>query len=214
MKATISKKLQNYTLLALTGSLLLPTGCKKDEAEPDNPNVEFIDIEDIVVDATTASVEDYQSLDINKDGINDFEIYAYNASYEGNVYKLTGIYTSEDDSEGDTFNRVASRKVSSPFTEGEFLYFASEVGKGQDVKALTFNDDYAITSANYVYDSKSIVDGLQGKGDKYIAVSFKVGSGSHFGWLKVNVDANATKITIKEVAYNKVPGETLKAGEK
>lgn len=214
MKAILSKKLQNYTLLALTGSLLLPTGCKKDEAEPDNPNVEFIDIEDIVVDGSlSASDEDFKNIDINRDGINDFVVYSYNGSYDGETYKYTLIESAEDDGTyGD--NKIATRKIVSPFDSEDFYYFALEVGKGQSIKDLDFEKNQAVTSVLYTTYGEKLEDGLQGKGDKYIGVKFKIGSSIHFGWIKVNVDKNITKITIKEVAYNKISGETLKAGEK
>lgn len=211
MSNNLTKKLQNYTLLAVTGSLILNTGCKKDDEEKpaENSNVEFIDITDIVVDATTATPEEGVKLDINKDGVDDIAIYAYNETYEGNLYQYTSVDVLADGAS------VATRKVAAPLLEDGYNYYmASDLAANQDIKGASFLNEYGFTSIYNTYGGEKFKDGLQGKGDKYVGVKFKIGEATHYGWLKVNVDANGVKITVKEAAYNKVADETLKAGEK
>ena len=201
MKNTLTKRLQNYALLAAAGSMMLNSGCKKDEETTDDPNVEYIDIPDIVVDATTSG-EDNANLDINKDGVDDIYIAA---AFESSNYAYTYLYALTGGS------GVASTPVS---FQGENYAFAFDVAKGQSIKEVPYFSGYAYTSLIYKDGDFNFNEGFQGKGDKYVGVRFKIGSGTHFGWLKVNVANNAGKITIKEVAYNKVAGETLNAGDK
>lgn len=184
------------------------TGCKKDDDENDseNPNVEFIDVTDIVADATgKEGGTDEVEFDINKDGINDFALYSDN--YSDGEFTLIHALT-----EGSS---VAVKTIIVP--SDEEINFALELTNGQDIKGLNFNSNeggYGHTSALYDYEGITFSEGIHGKGDKLIGVKFRIGTAIHYGWLKVNVDANALKITLKEVAYNKVAGETLKAGEK
>ncbi|OMP30591.1 T9SS type A sorting domain-containing protein [Mangrovimonas sp. DI 80] len=47
--------------------------------------------------------------------------------------------------------------------------------------------------------------------NKYVGLRFKLGSNTHYGW--VRLDVNANNITIKDYAYNTTPGESINAGQ-
>jgi hypothetical protein len=63
----------------------------------------------------------------------------------------------------------------------------------------------------YYYGNQSPWLGAQ---SKYLGVRFQIGSNVHYGWLRLDVDDKASKITLKDYAYNTVPFEGLTAGEK
>ena len=44
-----------------------------------------------------------------------------------------------------------------------------------------------------------------GQNDKYLGFKFTVGTGTHYGWARLSVAADATTITIKEYAFNATP---------
>jgi hypothetical protein len=44
-----------------------------------------------------------------------------------------------------------------------------------------------------------------GQNDKYLGFKFTVGTGTHYGWARLDVAADATTITIKEYAFNATP---------
>ncbi len=47
----------------------------------------------------------------------------------------------------------------------------------------------------------------------YIGVSFKKNTGTHYGWIKVQTNSNASTITVLAAAYNATPGASIAAGE-
>ena len=56
--------------------------------------------------------------------------------------------------------------------------------------------------------------GIAGQGDKFIAFRNGTGSSFKYGWMKVNVAANANSITIKEVAMSNIFNKVIKVGAK
>lgn len=49
--------------------------------------------------------------------------------------------------------------------------------------------------------------------DKYLALQFKIGANTHYGWVRLDGGAAVSSITIKDYAYNDTPNESLKAGQ-
>ena len=52
-----------------------------------------------------------------------------------------------------------------------------------------------------------------GQTDKFMGVSFTNGSGTHYGWVRLDVASDATSITIKDYAYNDTPDGPIMAGQ-
>lgn len=207
MNSLIAKKIQSYTLLAMTGSLFLNTGCKKDDGtnknenfqDPSKVDIEFYDINDISVEALLGN-SDYKLIDINRDGTDDFVLSSNYYEYD----KYTNIYGIKD------VNEISIKNVE---INNNMYLIAKDLSSNDDVKFEDFYY-YAYTSLEFSIGNSKFSEGFQGKGDKIIGVKFMIKDNIHFGWLKVNVDKNAKKLTLKEVAYNKVAGETIKAGQK
>lgn len=207
MKNNINLRIHSYTLLAMSSSLFFSTGCKKDDEENNgkgtnsiNSNIEFFDIDDIYVEASSnTNNEDIIEFDINKDGVNDFSLNSYNY-FDANEY-LTSIHGLNVE------NGIGSEVVN---IGGSGLNFVKSISDEEDVKNLNFNH-YVYTGTQY---AGYYTEGIIGKGDKLIGVKFIIKNQTHYGWLKINADNNALKLTLKEMAYNKIAGETIKAGQK
>jgi hypothetical protein len=52
-----------------------------------------------------------------------------------------------------------------------------------------------------------------GQTDKYLGFKFTVGSGTHYGWARLDVAANAETITIKQYAFNATPDGAINTCE-
>jgi hypothetical protein len=52
-----------------------------------------------------------------------------------------------------------------------------------------------------------------GQNDKYLGFKFTVGTGTHYGWARLSVAANAETITIKEYAFNATPDGAINTCE-
>ena len=49
--------------------------------------------------------------------------------------------------------------------------------------------------------------------DRYLAIRFSLGGDWYYGWVRVSVSAGANSFTIRDYAYNGVPGEGILAGD-
>jgi hypothetical protein len=63
-----------------------------------------------------------------------------------------------------------------------------------------------------VYGSYSIGNWI-GVNDKYMGVRFRIGTNTHYGWVRLSVSAGADTITIKDYAYQTLPGVGITAGQ-
>lgn len=49
--------------------------------------------------------------------------------------------------------------------------------------------------------------------DRYLALRFSLGGDWYYGWVRVSVSSGASSFTIRDYAYNSVPGEGILAGD-
>lgn len=63
-----------------------------------------------------------------------------------------------------------------------------------------------------VYGSYSIGNWL-GVNDKYLGVRFRIGANTHYGWVRLSVTPGADTVTIKDYAYQTLPGVGITAGQ-
>jgi len=52
-----------------------------------------------------------------------------------------------------------------------------------------------------------------GANNMYAGLKFMIGSNTHYGWVRMSVDANVTQVTIKDYAYEATAGEGILAGD-
>ncbi|MEX1190369.1 MAG: hypothetical protein WEA99_00255 [Brumimicrobium sp.] len=66
---------------------------------------------------------------------------------------------------------------------------------------------------NYVLSTSFGVGEFKGSGDKYLGFRLEKGSGYIYGWFLVNCSEKSDHLEIKEYAYNKTAGNSIKAGQ-
>lgn len=52
-----------------------------------------------------------------------------------------------------------------------------------------------------------------GAQDKYLPLRFEISGQTHYGWVRLDVDANAKSFTVKDYAYNTTPNQKILAGQ-
>lgn len=52
-----------------------------------------------------------------------------------------------------------------------------------------------------------------GAGDKYLPLKFDIGLNTHYGWVRINVNATCTQYIVKDYAYNATAGQMILAGQ-
>jgi hypothetical protein len=68
------------------------------------------------------------------------------------------------------------------------------------IPAFSYTTDY--TAGNFL-----------GAVDKFVGTKFTAGANTHYGWVRVDVAADASTITIKDHAFNATPNGTINAGQ-
>ena len=92
---------------------------------------------------------------------------------------------------------------------------------------ISFNGD-SISFTNTGWQNQAVNNGVQylgvvygsstyanwvGVNDKYLGVRFSIGANTHYGWVRLSVSASVANITIKDYAYQTLPGVGITAGQ-
>jgi len=72
-----------------------------------------------------------------------------------------------------------------------------------------FNPVYGMVTNTNTYTYGEFPDGQ----DKFIGIKFDISGGTHYGWVRVNLNTNADQITIKDWAYETTPDEPIFTGD-
>ncbi len=185
-------------------ALVLPAfiSCKK-EKESDNPNVNHRTV-NLEMKVSSYNAESDMSIDINDDGMLDFEI-------ELDLYR-------DSDNELEYYAEIDYEQ-----TGNEII--TQEIDGYEYIKTLNKNDLISGGSSTwYGYATIFELDrdpgnpeekyGFAGNGDMLIGVRFMIGTERHYGWMKINAAADYKSIIVKEVAYEIRPNVEVRAGEK
>lgn len=84
-------------------------------------------------------------------------------------------------------------------------------------KIFTSGAEISSTSAGWQGSVANETGGdiVAGSGDKYVGIRVKLSDNTtHYGWMLINYASNGLTVTLKEVAYNNVANESIKAGQK
>jgi hypothetical protein len=76
---------------------------------------------------------------------------------------------------------------------------------GANGGTAAFGYDLVVQPINYPLSGGAWL----GLSDKYLGVKFTAASGTHYGWVKLSVAANAETITVKEYAFNATPDAAI-----
>jgi hypothetical protein len=145
-------------------------------------------------------------LDLNKDGIVDFEIYNYSyvsasSSYRANYISANG---SNEILATNTFFSSYNFPAAIALNSGENI----EVNPGfWSTSGILFGEG---TYSGY----SNKVGKWQGAVDKYVGLKFKVDNNTHYGWARLDVANDGSSFTIKDFAYEMSPDKKIIAGMK
>lgn len=164
----------------------------------------YHDIDDITIEQG-----DTLSLDLDGDGTRDF-------IFRVGEFSITGSWTY-----GLMFGDITYLGIGGPSNKAicvtsAYYYNAVALDYGQTIgstgnfagSAASYND--AVLAADFF----GTYYGYFGNaGDKYIGVQFKIGTGLHYGWIRVNVSVHPITITLKDYAYDGTPDMPIVAGD-
>ncbi|MBC8173689.1 MAG: hypothetical protein H7X71_07275 [Chitinophagales bacterium] len=84
---------------------------------------------------------------------------------------------------------------------------------------VSYNSQSIVYSLFYKFDTglsyQVLDDGFWfgGETDKYMGVRFYIGANQHYGWIRMDVSADNKVVTIKDFAFDNIPGDPILAGE-
>jgi len=189
-------------IITLIAMVVLAVSCKK-EKEADNPNINHRTV-NLEMKVSSYNAESEMSIDINDDGMLDFEI------------ELDLFRDSDNDLE-------YYAEIDYEQTGNEIL--TQEMNSDEYIKTLNRNDLVSGGSSIwYSYATIFELDrdpgnpeekyGFAGNGDVLIGIRFMIGTQLHYGWMKINAASDYKSIIVKEVAYDIRPNVEVRAGEK
>lgn len=187
------------------------SGCKKEEDKAD-PNIIFKTYNSVTLTNSTTESTPSQNFtfDVDGDGVNDLRI---DASFQ-NVGGDTTVTQLDLKRANSTDNKVISESFQ--FPDGGPLADALKIlpnGTKINTTSNFTSDGFVVLTAKKgaaVIGSFGFTDGQ----DKLVGISFKIGSDTHYGWLKVNVSADLKTMKVVEGAYNKTANAEIAAGDK
>ncbi len=158
-------------------------------------------------------------LDLNNDGINDFNI-----SYTTQTKSTThcGTHTNsyirimplnQNEVSGDDSNNVPAVESNVIINSTAFTWkdTTNEVLASQSwspCKYGCYDLHFCVWVALPSYHGN-----WAGAVDKYIPLRLHAGSNTYYGWVRLDVAANRDSFTIKDYAYNLIPNQSILAGE-
>lgn len=198
-----TKKIKQYSMLALAASAVIPMACKEDKTEPDDPEIDVA-----LVNLTLTYTTDLQNRDTTLVILgNELDLDLRNQSSYKYVYM---------DFDGDS-NFQNDNDVSVNSETWDMLRILPS-GSTIDTSTAAWLDPYNNDDGYlYVFDkdpAPGAKSGIAGQGDKFVAFRNGTGSSFKYGWMKVNVSSDGNTLTLKEVAMSNVANKVIKVGAK
>ena len=195
IKNSILKRIKKYSLVT-SGIIAL--------ANTANAQIVHTDIEPDF----TGLVTDWESysLDIDNDGVRDFDIYASHFSvtsshsYSSRYLKVNGQL---NEILCETFNNIGDPKA---------IDLSANISNS--LNSFSNNADWEGGNQTMAWTWNDFSGGdFRGETDKYLGVRFKIEGEWHYGWVRIDVDYDVNTFVIKEYAYESTPNTPINAGE-
>ncbi len=177
------------------------TACKKTETNQDNP-----DVTNKIIDSSLTVGPGNGSktalIDVNNDMTGDFYL---NAMRESGMFRtaLNSVATNN----GAEFTTDGSSGASD-YESSAIIDSSLSKPKGPRPTAV-WNFSATCSIVN-----NGVKSGYAGNGDFFMGFYFTLSDGKHYGWLKLNVSDDGSRIILKELAYQNKPRTAIKVGEK
>ena len=177
--------------------------------------------QDVNPDAVVNNTNSPYALDFNDDANADVSFAVQAVDQQGSysymgipfTYNLQGSYALAQAGNNAALQGLISGSMStftpSMLLDGNAINNAQTFG---DAGALAFAGDLDIPAFGYSNYPVEQGDWL-GQTDKFLGVRFSNGANQHYGWVRLDVAADASTITVKDFAFQAQPSTEILAGE-
>lgn len=141
-------------------------------------------------------------LDLNGDGTTDYEISNDGVFSGVNPGTTARVYTENSQS---ILGTNGGNNYNYPFALSE--------GETIDENATTWITNPNYQTLNWMGCAYTNSQWCDGQVDKYLGLRINVDGNQHYGWVRMDIPADASSITIKDFAFNTVAGEAILAGQ-
>jgi hypothetical protein len=181
-----SKRLAHYGALALAIAGVADA----------NGQIIYTDINpDFAGHDTTAT-----NLDLDNDGVDDFKFLQVfgPAVVIGTFQSHVGHSFLGSDGNGTSYRYAYALNNGDPISAGQSNWFP-----GANFGTLNYDACQGGNGPSH----------WCGVTDKYLGLRFQIAGNTHYGWARLDVSASGANWTLKDYAYNSVPGQVLNAGD-
>jgi hypothetical protein len=207
----LNSKIAKYSILA-GATLSMLAACKKDEPDNNDPNINETDITPDITLAATASGS-FTDIDLNSDGIIDVSVGIANYTYTSYGYNTNFNYASVN---GENGAEILTETISVNLGGSAYdIELAKALSEGNTIgvsQVIWYGSGYL--GFQGVYSGNNLSYGNFLSADKYVGVKFLVGTNTHYGWVRMSLNADASSLIIKEYAYHVTPNTAIAAGDK
>lgn len=202
MKNSTSKKTSNIGKYSATASAFLATGAI-------NAQIQYTDVNpDQVIDVNNSPY----NLDFNSDAVNDLSLQVVQISETGSTFKYSGFSANVELGANGVVAGGSSGTIPLALNNGDVISPSALFDStGSEILGGLVN--YTSISGSSSYNGIISYGNFLGQTDKFLGVKFDITGNTHYGWVRLDVAADATTITVKDYAYNTVANDSIKAGQ-
>lgn len=176
-----------------------------------NASVVYTDIDP---DAAAITGTDVIDIDMNNDGIVDFQFRGTGTSFSSSYFAFRTNIAQMYGVNGGAYGFAATSSY------GAAGYAVAALNSGDNIgpSGLFNSSTWATVGGFFSFSSfgvgyGSAIGPMPGAGEKFIGVSFDIGGNQHYGWIRIDVAADAGSYTIFDYAYEDQPGVAILAGD-
>jgi len=215
----LSLRLKHYSALAASLVAIDATG-----------QVVYTDIND----TTLVNNGDYFDIDLNNDGVREGRIELIQTSSTFSTYYGSQSIVTKA-AEVDSLVSASVNVLTSTLTIGTSTtstYVAAALNLNSNINNNLNNWSTGTSTSTYTSTTSTAFNGVllggkasfgsqstisvgqfPGAGDKFLGVKFTIGTGTHYGWMRLDMSANSDSLTIKDFAYESTANASILAGD-
>lgn len=216
-RKTMSKIFYKSIFLTVLISFLFISSCKKDDNSKTSNNITKrtpVDDPDVEVQTFNLNINTDRSTDYLDTIIKAFDfdfhlnVYQYNVSpYNYKYISITTAYIPDLYLQDEIVLRVGQRSD----------YFIPSFLEGYKIDtyegAWNTIEGYDNTYGSVYIKNNNGSNGFNGLGERYIAFRKKVSGSYQYGYIKLNLSADANNLNLKSIAYCSIPNKAFYFGD-
>ncbi len=154
---------------------------------------------------------DYFALDINDDGINDFEIWQSFCTCPYGNYEVLNIapYYANNSILGN----APGLNFAYPWALSSGFVISAGNSSGSVSGAHWYNWGHPSIGGYQSLNYGGVFGNWKNVTDRYLGLRFDISGSTHYGWARLDVNAAGTSWTVKDYAFNTIPGGSIIAGQ-